>query len=379
MRRRVLVILGTRPEAIKLGPVIVELQKRDSGFEVRVCVTGQHRELLAAPLRTFGIVPDDDLASMRPGQSLTASAARILAGLERVVARDQPDAVIVQGDTTSTLCGALAAFYARIPVAHIEAGLRTDTTDSPFPEEMNRRLSTRLTSLHLAATEWAAENLLTEGVPAESVRVTGNPGIDALRRLRATCRQSPTRQVWRWRDRSIRLITVTAHRRENLMHGLPGICDAVQALAQRRDVQMVWPLHPNPEVQRIVRSRLIAVPGVTLLPPLDYPDFVDLLAGSDLALTDSGGVQEEAPSLGTPALILRESTERPEAIAAGTSILVGCEPARIASTAARLLDDADELRWRSRIHNPYGDGAAAPRIAAALRDLLGLGSLAAAG
>ncbi len=377
--RRALVILGTRPEAIKLGPVIVELQKPDSGFQVGVCVTGQHRELLAAPLRTFGIVPDDDLASMRPGQSLASSASRILAGLEDVIVRRRPDVVVVQGDTTSTFCGALAAFYSRIPVAHVEAGLRTDKPDSPFPEEMNRRLSARLAGLHLAATEWAANNLLTEGVAADAIRVTGNPGIDALLGLRATRRQSPTRRVWLWRDRSKRLITITAHRRESFGRGLQGICEAVERLAQRPDVELAWPLHPNPDVRRVVLSRLSTTPHVSLLPPLDYPDFIDLLAGSDLTLTDSGGVQEEAPSVGTPALVLRESTERPEAIEAGTSILVGCEAAKIVSAAQRLLDDQDELRWRSRIHNPYGDGCSAPRIAAGLRDLLGLRSLAAAG
>ncbi|MDA0204980.1 MAG: UDP-N-acetylglucosamine 2-epimerase (non-hydrolyzing) [Acidobacteria bacterium] len=377
--RRALVILGTRPEAIKLGPVIVELQKPDSGFQVRVCVTGQHRDLLAASLRTFGIVPDDDLASMRLGQSLASSASRILAGLEAVIGRRQPDVVVVQGDTTSTFCGALAAFYSRIPVAHVEAGLRTDRPDSPFPEEMNRRLSTRLAVLHLAATEWAANNLLAEGVAAEAIRVTGNPGIDALLSLRATRRQSPTRRAWPWRDRGKRLITVTAHRRENFGHGLEGICEAVHRLAQRPDVEVAWPLHPNPDVRRVVLSRLSSTPNISLLPPLDYPDFIDLLAGSDLTLTDSGGVQEEAPSLGTPALVLRESTERPEAIEAGTSILVGSEAEKIVAAAARLLDDRDELRWRSRVHNPYGDGCAAPIIAAALCDLMGLRKLAAAG
>ncbi len=377
--RRALIVLGTRPEAIKLGPVIVELQKPSSGFQVRVCVTGQHRDLLAAALRPFGIGPDDDLASMRPGQGLASSASRILAGLEGVIVRRQPDVVVVQGDTTSTFCGALAAFYSRIPVAHVEAGLRTEKPDSPFPEEMNRRLATRLARLHLAATEWAAKNLLREGVASETIRVTGNPGIDALLSLRATRRQSPSRRVWPWRDRRKRLIAVTAHRRENLGHGLQGVCDAVQRLTRRGDVQIAWPLHPNPDVRWAVLSRLSSAPDVSLLPPLDYPEFVDLLAGSELILTDSGGVQEEAPSLGTPALVLRETTERPEAIEAGTSILVGCETAKIVSTAERLLDDADELRWRSRIHNPYGDGCAAARIAAALRDLLGLGSLAAAG
>lgn len=377
--RRALVILGTRPEAVKLGPVIVELQKPDSGFQVRVTVTGQHRELLDAPLRTFGIVPDDDLASMRPGQSLASSASRILAGLEEVIVRRRPAVVVVQGDTTSTFCGALAAFYARVPVAHVEAGLRTDRPDSPFPEEINRRLSTRLARLHLAATDWAAQNLLAEGVVAETIRVTGNPGIDALLGLRATRRQSPTRRVWSWRDRGKRLITVTAHRRESIGHGLQGICEAVERLARRQDVQLAWPLHPNPDVRRAVWSRLNVTPNVCLLPPLDYPDFIDLLAGSDLTLTDSGGVQEEAPSLGTPALVLRESTERPEAVEAGTAILVGCESAKIVAAAVKLLDDRDELRWRSRVHNPYGDGRAATRIAAALRDLMGIKTLAAAG
>jgi UDP-N-acetylglucosamine 2-epimerase (non-hydrolysing) len=377
--RRALVVLGTRPEAIKLGPVIVALQKPSSGFQVRVCVTGQHRDLLSAALRPFGIVPDDDLASMRPGQGLASSASRILAGLEDVIAGRRPDVVVVQGDTTSTFCGALAAFYSRVPVAHVEAGLRTETPDSPFPEEMNRRLSTRLAGLHLAATEWAANNLLAEGVAAETIRVTGNPGIDALLSLRATRRESPARRVWPWRDRRKRLIAVTAHRRENLGQGLQGICEAVQRLSRREDVQIAWPLHPNPEVRRAVLNRLNHAPCVALLPPLDYPDFIDLLAGAELILTDSGGVQEEAPSLGTPVLVLRESTERPEAIEAGTSILVGCEAAKIVSTAERLLDDPDELRRRSRIHNPYGDGCAAPRIAAALRDLLGVDALAAAG
>ena len=224
--------------------------------------------------------------------------------------RRRPDVVVVQGDTTSTFCGALAAFYSRTPVAHVEAGLRTDQPDSPFPEEMNRRLSTRLAGLHLAATEWAANNLLAEGVAAESIRVTGNPGIDALLSLRATQRQSPTRRVWAWRDRGKRLITITAHRRESFGHGLQGICEAVETLAQRQDVQMAWPLHPNPDVRRIVLGRLSVTPNISLLPPLDYADFIDLLAGSDLTLTDSGGVQEEAPSVGTPALVLRETTER---------------------------------------------------------------------
>lgn len=375
---RALVIFGTRPEAVKLGPVILELQRPDSGFNVKVCVTGQHRELLDAPLQTFGITPDIDLASMRSDQTLAESAARILAGLERVIDRSRPDIVVVQGDTTSTFCGALAAFYSRVRVAHVEAGLRTGEPDSPFPEEMNRRLSTRLASLHLAATDWAADNLLAEGVPSETIRVTGNPGIDALMHLRRTRRQSPTRRAWRWRDRSKRLVAVTAHRRENFGRGLAGICAAVARLARRRDVQLAWPLHPNPEVRRVVLGRLSETPNVHLLSPLDYPDFVDLLAGADLVLTDSGGVQEEAPSLGTPALVLRESTERPEAIEAGTSILVGCDPKSILAAAQQLLDDPAKLRARSLIHNPYGDGQAAPRIVDSMRALLGAERLAAA-
>lgn len=375
---RALVVFGTRPEAVKLSSVIHELQRSDSGFDVKVCVTGQHRELLDAALREFSIKPDEDLASMRSGQSLAASASRILAGLEGAIVRLRPDVVVVQGDTTSTFCGALAAFYARIPVAHVEAGLRTTQYDSPFPEEMNRRLSTRLASLHLAATDWAARNLLAEGVPTDAVAVTGNPGIDALMRLRRTRRQSPTRHPWSWRNRSRRLVAITAHRRESFGRGLQGICTAVAQLAARQDIELAWPLHPNPDVRRVVLGRLSAIKNITLLSPLDYPEFIDLLAGADLVLTDSGGVQEEAPSLGTPALVLRECTERPEAIEAGTSILVGCDAENILNAARTLLDDPGELNRRSRIHNPYGDGRAAPRIVDGMRKLLGSKRLAAA-
>jgi UDP-N-acetylglucosamine 2-epimerase (non-hydrolysing) len=375
---RALIVFGTRPEAVKLGPVILELQKPDSGFDVTVCVTGQHRELLDAPLQAFGITPDEDLASMRTGQTLAASAARILSGLEGAIERCHADVIVVQGDTTSTFCGALAAFYGGVPVVHVEAGLRTANPNSPFPEEMNRRLSTRLAALHLAATEWAADNLRAEGVAEACIRVTGNPGIDALMHLRKTRRHSPSRQPWSWRDRSKRLVAVTAHRRENFGRPLVDICTAISKLAQRNDVQLAWPLHPNPEVSRVVLTALGESPNVYLLPPLDYPDFVDLLAGADIALTDSGGVQEEAPSLGTPALVLRESTERPEAIAAGTSILVGSNPQTILDAAQQLLDDPAQLRRRSLIHNPYGDGQAAPRIVDSMRVLLGARRLAAA-
>lgn len=368
---RALIVFGTRPEAVKLGPVILELQRPGSGFDVHVCVTGQHRELLEAPLAAFGIEADEDLGSMRPGQGLSASAARILSGLDGSIARYQPDVIVVQGDTTSTFCGALAAFYARVPVVHIEAGLRTDQPDSPFPEEMNRRLSTRLAALHLAATDWAADNLRREGIAESAIRITGNPGIDALVHLRKSRRQSPARHPWTWRDRTKHLVAVTAHRRENIGEGLAGICTAVAQLAARQDVQIAWPLHPNPEVSRSVLEALGETPNVCLLPPLDYPDFIDLLAGADLVLTDSGGVQEEAPSVGTPALVLRESTERPEAIEAGTSVLVGCDPVSITASAEQLLDDPAKLRARSLIHNPYGDGKSAPRIVDSIRVMLG--------
>ena len=360
---KVLVILGTRPEAIKLSPVVLELRSRP-GFQVQVCATAQHRELLDQVLDAFGIVPDYDLNLMRPDQTLAQSTARILAALEPVLAAERPDFVLVQGDTTTTLCGALAAFYHRIPVGHVEAGLRTWDNFQPFPEEINRVLAGRLSTLHFAATEWAARNLLAEGVPAGHIAVTGNSGIDAVLYVRDRLEQGRLRgPAWPQLDPARKLIVVTAHRRESFGEGFRRICLALARLAQRPDVQILYPVHPNPNVEEPVRQHLGGLANVFLVPPLDYVPFVDLMRRAWLLITDSGGVQEEGPSLGKPVLVMREKTERPEAVEAGTVRLVGTDVERIVGEAARLLEDADEYQRMARVHNPYGDGQASRRIA----------------
>jgi len=365
--KKVLFILGTRPEAIKLCPVIAHLRERPQDFAVSVCVTAQHRELLDQVLATFAVEPEHDLRLMTPGQSLFQSTSRMIAGLEAVLDAECPDIVLVQGDTTTTLCGALAAFYRRIPVGHVEAGLRTGDAAEPFPEEMNRVLVTRLASLHFAATDGAAANLRREGVPDAAIAVTGNTGIDAVLYVRQGLENGRLRTPeWSWRDESRRLIVVTAHRRESFGAGIANVCEALTCLARRGDVQIVYPVHPNPNVVEPVRAILGAEPNVILLEPLDYVPFIDLIRRAYFLLTDSGGIQEEGPSLGKPVLVLRNKTERPEAVAAGTVSLVGTDPGRIAAEATALLDDPSRWARMARAHNPYGDGQASPRIAAAL-------------
>jgi len=359
---RTLIIFGTRPEAIKLCPVILELRRRPE-FEVRVCVTAQHRWLLDQVLGAFEIAPDYDLDLMVPDQSLTQSTARMLAGLEPVLADIRPKIVLVQGDTTTTLCGALAAFYQRIPVGHVEAGLRTWDRWQPFPEEMNRLLTTRLASLHFAATEWAARNLCEEGVEPARVAVTGNTGIDAVLHIRNRLEQGGLHgPKWPELDPLKKLVVVTAHRRENFGQGMERICAALARLAQREDVQIVYPVHPNPNVREPVRRRLAGRDKILLIEPLEYVPFVDLMRRACLLITDSGGIQEEGPSLGKPILVLREKTERPEAVEAGTVKLVGTDEERIVGEATRLLEDREEYQRMARIHNPYGDGHASQRI-----------------
>lgn len=366
--RKILFIFGTRPEAIKLCPVVQRLREEPTQFHVRVCVTAQHRELLDQVLDVFQVTPDYDLNVMQAGQSLFQSTGRILAALEPVLSAEQPDWVVVQGDTTSTLCGALAGFYARSRVAHVEAGLRTGDMSQPFPEEMNRVLTARLTSHHFAATEWAASNLVREGVPAGTVSVTGNTGIDSVLRVRDLLAAAKLAvPPWPWLDPARKLVLVTAHRRESFGDGFERICSALARLALREDLQIVYPVHPNPHVTEPVRRHLSALANVILLEPLDYVSFVDLMRRAHLLLTDSGGVQEEGPSLGKPILVLREKTERPEAVAAGTVRLVGSDPRRILEEVELLLQDSREYAARSRIHNPYGDGQASERIAATLR------------
>ncbi len=360
---KILVVLGTRPEAIKLSPVVLELRSR-AGFQVRVCATAQHRQLLDQVLTAFGIAADYDLNLMRPDQTLAQTTARILSALEPVLAEELPEMVLVQGDTTTTLCGALAAFYLRIPVGHVEAGLRTWDYSRPFPEELNRVLTSRLSALHFAATEWARSNLLAECVPANRIAVTGNSGIDAVLYVRDRLEQGQLRgPEWPQLDPARKLIVVTAHRRESFGEGFERICEALARLAARPDVQIVYPVHPNPNVLDPVRRRLGALASVVLVEPLDYVPFVDLMRRAYLLLTDSGGVQEEGPSLGKPILVMREKTERPEAVEAGTVRLVGTDVERIVGEAALLLEDPEEHQRRSRVHNPYGDGQASRRIA----------------
>jgi UDP-N-acetylglucosamine 2-epimerase (non-hydrolysing) len=308
---------------------------------------------------------------MKPGQTLSGLAAAILAGLDPVLAAERFDLAIVQGDTTTTMAAALGAFHRRIPVGHVEAGLRTGSLDHPFPEELNRIVTARLAALHFAPTACARENLLREGIPAERIAVTGNTGIDAVLFVASALQAGHVApRVWPWLDATRKLIVVTAHRRESFGAGLERVCDALARLAERDDVQIVYPVHRNPNVLGPVTARLQSCRNVVLLEPLDYISFVDLMRRAWLILTDSGGIQEEAPSLGKPVLVMRENTERPEAVEAGTVKLVGTDPDRIAAETVRLLTDGDEYARRSRVHNPYGDGDASRRIAAAIDGFL---------
>src|SRR5579883_301206 len=369
--RKILLIFGTRPEAIKLCPVIRSLREEHSKFQVRVCVTAQHRQMLDQVLQAFDVRPDYDLDLMLPGQTLFQSTSRILAGLEGVLTAERPDMAIVQGDTTTTFCGALASFYLHVPVAHVEAGLRTGDLRQPFPEEMNRVLTSRLGALHFAATEKAAENLRREGVNPCSIRVTGNTGIDAVLYVRDALEQGRLEPGRRPElDATKKLIVVTAHRRESFGSGFERICRALAALAIRDDVQLVYPVHPNPNVQDPVQRYLGHQPNVRLVEPMSYVPFVDLMNRAYLLITDSGGIQEEGPSLGKPILVLREKTERPEAVLAGTVKLVGTDEATIVGEAVRLIEDQQAYQEIARVHNPYGDGKASPRIAEAIHSFL---------
>jgi UDP-N-acetylglucosamine 2-epimerase (non-hydrolysing) len=359
---RVLVVFGTRPEAVKMAPVIRALRERADEIQARVCVTAQHREMLDQALAPFGIVPDVDLDLMRPGQTPAELAARVLAGLEPVLQAERPDWVLVQGDTTTVMAAALCAHFNRVRVGHIEAGLRSFDRANPFPEEMNRVVADHVSDLHFAPTEQARGNLLREGLASATIRVTGNTVIDALLQVAA--------EPWDPGEAELReictdgrpVVLVTAHRRENWGAPLAGICQALRCLAERGDVRIVYPVHRNPNVWGPVHAALSGVPGITLLPPVDYRALIWLMQRCALVLTDSGGLQEEAPALGKPVLVLREATERPEGVAAGTARLVGTDAARIAAEAGRLLDDRTAYEGMARAVNPYGDGRAAQRI-----------------
>ena len=364
-----LVVLGTRPEAIKLFPVIMALQK-DARFTVRLCVTAQHRLMLDQVLALANISPDHDLDLMRPGQSLDALTAALLTGLGEIIDREQPARVIVQGDTATAMAGALAAHYRRVAVDHVEAGLRSNDLYAPWPEEANRRIISALASLHFAPTDTAAGALVAENVDPARIHVTGNPVIDALHWTRQRLADDPvlanTAAAIAARFAGRRMIVVTCHRRESWGTGTERIASAIARIAQRDDVGIVFPLHPNPAVRGAMQVALGGQDNVALVEALDYPNFVHLLEVATLVLTDSGGVQEEAPALGKPVLIMRETTERTEGIAAGTAQLVGTDTARIVAATLRLLDDPVAYAAMARAHNPFGDGRAAARIAALL-------------
>jgi UDP-N-acetylglucosamine 2-epimerase (non-hydrolysing) len=365
---RVLFLFGTRPEAIKMCPVFLHLRERSDEFEARVCVTGQHRSMLDQVLEAFDVTPDHDLNLMTPGQTLAQSTSRILAATEAVLLTERPDMVLVQGDTTTTMAGALGAFYQGIPVGHVEAGLRTWDLAQPFPEEMNRVVTTRLGALHFAPTEGSARNLRSEGVPEERITITGNPGIDAVLWMRDALVQGRVKAGdWSFLDPSKRLIVVTAHRRESFGEGLEKICRSLARLARRGDVEIVYAVHRNPNVELPAHRILSGEPSVRLVEPLDYVNFVALIERSYMVVTDSGGVQEEGPSLGKPILVMRDKTERPEAVEAGTVRLVGTDEEAIYRAASRLLDRPEEREQMARVHNPYGDGRASQRIAEAVR------------
>ena len=364
-RKKVMVVFGTRPEAIKMAPVIQALRQKDS-ILCQVAVTAQHREMLDQVLKLFKMVPDFDLDLMKQGQTLTEITTRALSGLKEVFQRELPDLVLVHGDTTTTFVAALAAFYAQIPVGHVEAGLRTGNKYSPFPEEMNRRLASVLTDFHFAPTETAKRNLLQEGIAPEKIFVTGNTVIDALL---ATVKPEysflePEIQAIIKQSEKSRMVLVTTHRRENLGEPMRQIYQALKSMLETfPDTHVVFPVHKNPKVRKVVTEVLGDHPRVNLIEPLDYEPFVNLMARAHLILTDSGGIQEEAPSLGVPVLVVRDTTERPEAVEAGTVSLVGTNYASVFSELKRLLGDQTAYQKMAMASNPYGDGCAADRIA----------------
>ncbi len=364
----VLLVFGTRPEAIKMAPVHRALAQ-DPRFRVRVCVTAQHREMLDQVLELFGIEPEYDLDLMRPGQDLSAITGSVLEGLKGVLEEAAPDYVLVHGDTTTTMAASLAAYYARVPVGHVEAGLRTGDIYSPWPEEMNRRLTGSIATLHFAPTEAARANLLREGVDDARIAVTGNTVIDALLTMVERARaggEGEFSERFEGIDLDRRLVLVTGHRRENFGGGFERICEALAELSRTPDVEIVYPVHLNPNVQEPVHRILGSLPNVHLIAPQEYLPFLFLMDRAHLIITDSGGIQEEAPSLGKPVLVMRDTTERPEAVEAGTVRLVGTDAKVIVDAARTLLEDEDEYRSMSFAHNPYGDGAASQRIADAL-------------
>ena len=375
MKTKVLVAIGTRPEAIKMAPVILRLEAHPD-FDVRVCVTAQHREMLDQVLKVFGLTPHHDLNLMKPGQNLTGVTSGVLEGMTKVLEEEKPDRVLVQGDTTTTFATALAAFYLKIPVGHVEAGLRTGNVHSPWPEEMNRRLTGQMCDQHYVPTKWAGENLLREGYDPATIFETGNTVIDALFKVvenlqNASGLAESLEAKFPFLKNPLRTILVTGHRRENFGQGMENMLSALKTLADREDVQVVYPVHPNPNVREPVQRLLQGHPRIVLIEPQDYIPFVYLMMQSEFIITDSGGVQEEAPSLGKPVLVTRDTTERPEAVTAGTVRLVGTDPQQILAEATALLDDPERYNQMAQAHNPYGDGHATDRIIQHLQEYHG--------
>lgn len=370
--KKVLVVFGTRPEAIKMAPLVKLLMEED-GVHCGVCVTAQHREMLDQVLRLFDIRPDYDLNVMKPGQDLFELTGNILGGMKPVLNSFAPDLVLVHGDTSTTLATTLAAYYKQIPVGHVEAGLRTGNLYSPWPEEANRKVTGSLASLHFAPTQRSRQNLLNEGVREETVVVTGNTVIDALLSIRtrlqsdALLREHAARQI-PYDIRGRRIVLVTGHRRESFGDGFERICAALAQIARmHRDVDVIYPVHLNPNVREPVGRLLKGIENVHLIEPLEYLPFVHLMDSAHLILTDSGGIQEEAPSLGKPVLVMRDTTERPEAVEAGTVRLVGTSVEQLVASTSELLEDENAYVAMSRSHNPYGDGAACARISRAIQ------------
>ena len=385
--KKVLLIFGTRPEAIKMAPIVREFKARSKAFNATVCVTAQHREMLDQVLSIFDIVPDHDLDIMTENQDLFDVTTKSLSGLKDVLLKERPDVVLIQGDTTTSFAASLAAYYLHIPIGHVEAGLRTYNKYSPFPEEQNRHLTGVLADFHFAPTEWAKGNLLRENVPEEKIWVTGNTVIDALlsvvRSQQAAVRQQELNEYFKttWNlslpsgpasnTNNYKLILVTGHRRESFGQGFENICLALKEIAERNsDITIVYPVHLNPNVQKPVKTILNGRPRIHLIEPLEYEPFVYLMSNSYLILTDSGGIQEEAPSLGKPVLVMRNTTERPEGIEAGTARLVGTDKQKIVVETQKLLDNPESYERMSRAINPYGDGKAAERIVEILRNNL---------
>lgn len=382
--KKIMLVFGTRPEAIKMCPLVIELKKHPDVFDTRVCVTGQHREMLDQVLKIFGVVPDYDLDIMQQGQDLYDVTSKVLMGMREVLKEAKPNMVLVHGDTTTSMAAALAAFYQQIPVGHVEAGLRTHNIYSPWPEEMNRQITGRIACIHFAPTQLSRQNLLDEGVMDERITVTGNTVIDALQMIvNKISSDDGFNKVLTNRLLSFgydverlaygkKLVLITGHRRENFGEGFLNICNAIKKLAQTYpNVDFVYPMHLNPNVRRPIHGvfgeDLTHLDNVFFIEPLEYLEFVYLMKKSSIVLTDSGGIQEEAPGLGKPVLVMRDTTERPEAVEAGTVKLVGTDMVKIIRNVSHLLDDADEYRKMSQAVNPYGDGKACERIIQALR------------